>query len=350
MQQVIKSENGIVLFLVLWVLMLLSVIAGEFCRTMRTEVNVTRNFKEGTQAYYIAVAGLNRAIAEIIRDDIVPVQAESAEGEEEEEEAIKWRINTDIPAVTFGQGQFEVKIENESGKININKAQRGLLRMMLDGFDLEDIDKDVIVDSILDWRDKDDFHRLNGAEDDYYLSLPEPYKCKNGDFDLVEELLLVKGVTPEIFYGGLRDMTTVYQDNGTTSRKKRMPGIGSSRSSRRGAGSSRININAASPWMLRLLPQMTDDFVNDIMEYRKEQDFKSLTDLLPIVGADVYAAISPYIMLKKCSYYTIRSKGTVHDSKTRRGVTALVEIDRRLKNGYWVIRWLDDFEHQGPGA
>ena len=219
MQQVIKSQSGIVLFLVLWVLMLLSVIAGEFCRTMRTEVNVTRNFKEGTQAYYIAVAGLNRAIAEIIRNDVVPVKAESAESEEEE--AIKWRINTDIPAVPFGQGQFEVKIENESGKININKAQRGLLKMMLDGFDLEESDKDVIVDSILDWRDKDDLHRLNGAEGDYYLSLPEPYKCKNGDFDLVEELLLVKGVTPEIFYGGLRDMTTVYQDTGATSIKRR---------------------------------------------------------------------------------------------------------------------------------
>ena len=311
-------------------------------------MNVTRNFKEGTQAYYIAVAGLNKAVAEIIRNDVVPVKEESAEGEEEEE-AIRWRINTDIPAVPFGQGQFEVKIENESGKININKAQRGLLRMMLEGFDLDESDKDVIVDSILDWRDKDDLHRLNGAEDDYYLSLPEPYKCKNGDFDLVEELLLVKGVTPEIFYGGLRDMTTVYQD-GTTSKNKRTSGKRTRRSRRSSSGSSRININAASPWMLRFLPQMTDDLVNDIMEYRKEQDFRSITDLLPIVGADVYAAISPYIMLKKCSYYTIRSKGTVHGSKTRKGVTALVEIDRSLKNGYRVIRWLDDFDHQGPGA
>ena len=67
----------------------------------------------------------------------------------------------------------------------------------------------------MDWRDKDNLHRLNGAEDDYYLSLPQPYKCKNGDFTSIEELLLVRGVTPEIFYGGLKDMVAVYQDKET---------------------------------------------------------------------------------------------------------------------------------------
>ena len=55
------------LFLVLWVLTLLSVIVGEFCYTMRTEINITRNFKEGTESYYISVAGLNRTIAELLK-------------------------------------------------------------------------------------------------------------------------------------------------------------------------------------------------------------------------------------------------------------------------------------------
>ena len=57
-----RNEKGIALFLVLWVLTLLSVIAGEFCFAMRTEVNMTRNFKGQTEAYYIALAGMNRAI------------------------------------------------------------------------------------------------------------------------------------------------------------------------------------------------------------------------------------------------------------------------------------------------
>ena len=107
--------------------------------------------------------------------------------------------------------------ENESGKVNLNRASEPLLKMMLNNFEIEDADKNIIVDSIMDWRDKDNLHRLNGAEDDYYLSLPQPYKCKNGDFTSIDELLLVRGVTPEIFYGGLKDMVSVYQDKETES-------------------------------------------------------------------------------------------------------------------------------------
>ena len=326
----LKSENGIVLFLVLWVLTLLSVIVGEFCHAMRTEVNITRNFKEETQSYYIAMAGVNRAIAELIRNEAMSQKARYPDSEEEEGE-IRWRVNTDIPAIYFGDGQFEVKIGNESGKVNINRADRRLLRMIVNCFDLEDSDKDVIVDSIMDWRDKNSLHRVNGAEDDYYRSLPEPYECKDDDFDCVEELLLVRGVTAEIFYGGLRDMVTVYQRKGSRYRR---------------AGFNKININAASSPMLRSLPQMTDDLVQDIIEYRKEDDFKSLTELPPIVGPDVYRAIAPYITLQTSPYFTIKSVGTVEGGQTYQGVQAMVEINTRLKKGYRMIQWVDGLEYQ----
>ena len=73
----LKNENGIALFMVLWVLMLLSVIVGEFCYAMRTEVNVTRNFKEQTEGYYIALGGLNRAIGELVRNEFIPEKTSS---------------------------------------------------------------------------------------------------------------------------------------------------------------------------------------------------------------------------------------------------------------------------------
>jgi general secretion pathway protein K len=331
MEYLIKNENGIVLFLVLWVLTLLSVIVGEFCHAMRTEVNITRNFKEETQAYYIAMAGVNRAVAELIRSEAMSQKTrypdteeeEKEEKEEEEEEEIKWRVNTDIPAIHFGDGQFEVKIGNESGKIDINKADDYLLRMMLNGFELEDIDKDIIVDSILDWRDKNNLHRLNGAEDDYYSSLPEPYECKDDDFDCVEELMLVRGVTAEIFYGGLRDMVTVYP-----------------------AGFNKININTASSLILRSLPQITDDMIRDIIEYRTKDDFRSLNELIPIVGSDVYKAIVTHITLKTSPYFTIKSVGTLEGGQTCQGVQAMVEINKKFKKGYRLIQWVDGLEHQ----
>ena len=71
-----------------------------------------------------------------------------------------------------------------------------------------------IVDAILDWRDADHIKRLNGAERDYYRSA-RGYDPKDGFFDSVQELLLVKGVTADLFYGidgrpGLRDVVSVF--------------------------------------------------------------------------------------------------------------------------------------------
>ncbi len=335
--RVLKSERGIALYLVLWVMALLTVIAGEFCYAIRTEVNITRNFKEETQTYYIATSGVFWAIGGLIVNEFVPRPVTAADNEEEPED-IQWRISADIPAVPFGDGQFKVEKENEGGKVNLNRAGQLLLKMMLNNFEIDDAGKNVIVDSIMDWRDKDNFHRVNGAEDGYYQSLPEPYKCKNGDFTTAEELLLVRGVTPEIFHGGLKEMISVYQDKETQAQ----PG----KKQKAGTDFNRIGINAASPQMLRSLPGMTEDMVGKIMEYRGKKDFRSLSELSLLVGTEIYTAISPYITLTLSPYYTVKSTGTLTDSRTRQGVQAVVKIDKTLKKGYEVIQWIDNLEYR----
>jgi general secretion pathway protein K len=343
MRRILKSERGIALFLVLWVMALLTVIAGEFCYAIRTEVNITRNFKEETQTHYIAVSGLYWTIQELVVNDydLVPRKVKAPDSEEAIED-IRWRVNTDIPLVSFGDGQFKVEKGNEGGKVNLNRAGEHLLRMMLNNFEIEAADKDIIVDSILDWRDKDNFHRVNGAEDDYYLSLPQPYKCRNGDFTSIDELLLVRGVTPKIFHGGLKDMVSVYQDKemGTT------PVTGTAQVRRYEFDYNRININAASPRMLRSLPRMTEDAVQAIMKYREKKDFQSLTDLHLVVGSDIYTGISPYITVSLSPHYTIKSVGMIEGSRTRQGVQAVVKIDRSLKKGYEIIQWIDGLEYR----
>ena len=317
----LKNEVGIALFLVLWVLTLLSVIVGEFCYAMRTEVNITRNFKEMTQSYYIAAAGLNLAISQLIANSGKPYKATSENGEADEK--IPWRVNAEIPAIAFAQGQFEVRIDNESGKVNVNTAGHELLTLILNGFELDDTDKNIIVDSISDWRDKDDLHRINGAENDYYLSLPDPYHCKNSDFDSVEELLLVRGISPEIFYGGLKDRVTVYQDKTAKEKPQRS-----------------ININAAASSLLLALPGMTEDMVQNLTEYRKEADITSLADLIEIFGIETYTAIRKFITLESCAYFTIKSMGSMKESTINQGIQALVKINTREKK-YKILQWVD---------
>ena len=361
-KRILQNENGIALFMVLWVLMLLSVIVGEFCYAMRTEVNVTRNFKEQTEGYYIALGGLNRAISELVRNEFIPENVSSTinpresnqfggsrsglssgnnkEEEESEVDATRWRINTQIPPVLLGQGYFEVIIGNESGKININNAGEILLKTMLENFDIEQIEKEIIVDSILDWRDKNNLHRLNGAEDDYYRSLSEPYECKDADFDTVEELLMVKGVTKEIYFGKLKDMVTVLKSkSGSTNHKMgyRKPG----RYRPQKAEMNKINVNAASRAMLLSLPSMTEDLADAMIDYRKEADFKSLTDISALLGSEVYNAISTYITLDFSPFFTITSVGKLNDRKIRRGIEVIVEIGKGFKSGYRIVKWRD---------
>ena len=355
--QALKNERGIALFLVLWVLMLLSVIVGEFCYAMRTEVNITRNYKEQTQAYYIALAGLNQAIAGLVREDVMgsksviveegvdilksvfgktDARKEKPREEEDEAEQPQWRINEEILPRDFGAGQFQVKIGNESGKININQAGASVLKMLLDTFDLDEHEMSVIVDSILDWRDANDLHRLNGAEDDYYRSLKKPYECKDGDFDTVEELLLVRGVTEELFHGGLRQMVTVMEEGRSTGGGRPKAG-----QSTKVSGGQKVNLNAASSKMLRALPGMTDELVEAIITYRKDEDFATLNDLISAIGADAAGMIQPFITFRPGPYYTVEVVGTVDGAPVRRGIEVLVQIDKGQKMGYRILLWRD---------
>ena len=67
------------------------------------------------------------------------------------------------------------------------------------GVDADDIS--VVSDSIQDWRSPPATPRVAGAESDYYQSLTPPYYAKNAPIDDLSELLLVKGVTPEMYFG-----------------------------------------------------------------------------------------------------------------------------------------------------
>lgn len=329
----LKKNSGIALVLVLWVIMLLSVIAGEFCHVMRTEAQITKNFMEQTQAYYIAHAGISMAMSGLIQQMVD--MTNPRQNVSESSSKVKWRIHAPIPPISFAQGYVEIKIENESGKVNLNEADQNLLHVVLKAFNIDENQRNIIVDSIIDWRDADNFHQLNGAEDDYYQSLSKPYSCKNANFDTIEELLLVRGMTPELFYSGLNEMVTAFSQ----SPNLLTPGFPMAAIFRK--QSNRININAASPKLLRALPQMTDDLVAAMIQYREKKDFLSVHELVSVIGPEVYKAIYPYISLDISPFYTITATGRIENSQTKHTVQALVEINFQLPDKYRIIQWRD---------
>ncbi|MBF0226095.1 MAG: general secretion pathway protein GspK [Desulfobacterales bacterium] len=323
-----SSNKGIAILFVLWVLTLLSIIAGEFCYTMRTELKITSNFKEETQGYYIALAGYYKAIFELIKkEDDTNIKNTS---NKDDENNIEWRINSDLPFISFESGIFKVRIENESGKININKAQGGTLKLLLKNFDISDKEKDIIVDSILDWRDKDNLHRINGAEDDYYQTVLTPYECKDDDFDSIEELLLVRGVTSALFCE-LKDIITVYGDSS--------PVININQPQNKGFDYNKININAAHRELLSCLPGITDEKVEEILEFRKSKDFKNFAELFSILGSEYYTSVTPYITFDLLPYYTIISQGNITNSKAKGQVRVLIKINKAIDEKFKVVQW-----------
>ncbi|MBI4688185.1 MAG: general secretion pathway protein GspK [Nitrospirae bacterium] len=180
----IKREDGIALILVLWVMVMLTAIVGEFAFSMRTEVNIARNFKEEETAYQLAIAGVEKAKAEILaaneaaypffnRNGVLVFSTTQLEENPERKAMLK-------------NGIFSYTVIDEDGKININAASPEQLRHIISATEIDSADVDTIVDSILDWQDTDNLHRLNGAEEEYYQSLPIPYSCKDNKFSVIE--------------------------------------------------------------------------------------------------------------------------------------------------------------------
>ena len=320
LRHALVDQSGAALFMVIWVLALLLVIVGQFSFGMRAEVNATRQYKEAAVAHYIAEAGVSQAIVAILKQQKPPAEEDDPAILEDAETV--WRVNVPLPEVPFAEGRYRVYIDNESGRVNINTAERGVLQMLVDHFDLSESRRDTIVDAILDWRDSDELHRLNGAESDYYQTLPEPYRCKNGPFDSVSELLLVRGITPEIYDNGLREMVTVILADGERNRKGK-----SQLRARQIAASGAVNINAARAEMLAVLPKMTEDSVQDILVFREQDDFESLEQVADVVGSDVFEAIAPFITLELSPYYVIHTEGRLTGSNVRQLISTSVKID-----------------------
>jgi general secretion pathway protein K len=338
-----RNSRGVALVMVLWVITILTVVVLEFSFAMRTEVNITKNFKEELQLYAIAQGGVQRAIAELILKHDARVQQlkKTMKTEEVTPEKKEWVADGRPYPVQFDQGECELRIMSEAGKININTISEMTLRKLIGNLGLEVEKRDVVVDSILDWRDPDDFLRINGAENDYYQSLKEPYRCKNANLDSIEELLLVKGVTPELYYGrkgtkageegakasdvGLKDIFSVY------------------------APGEQVDINSASVPVLRAVLGLPSEVAKAILKAREEKGFQNQQDLVQRVPelSPFIAEITGRLVFSSTStplttvYYTIESRGKSKDGGAVRGLKTIVKIDRMDKKGYKIIQWVD---------
>ena len=254
-------------------LSLLAVFGLYLNRGVRQKVAVARTLTFRDNLHYVANAGVQRAVVELLKD------------EEPQYDTLgeSWSFNpAELANVRVGPGAFTVAhrtdgaevygIVDEERKINVNTAPLEVLTRLIERVaGLDEADARVLAAAVCDWRDGDSFLSLaiGSAEESYYQNLSEPYDCKDYPFEVEEELLLVKGMTEDIFLA-LKPSITIY-------------------------GSGKVNINTASAPVLAAFG-LGDGLIEKIMAFRAGADERAGTgdDNVFEPSHDVAASLSQF--------------------------------------------------------
>ena len=210
------SERGFALLAVMLILAFLGVVVAEFTFSMRLEATMVRSYKEDVIGLHLAEAAVEQATREILTG--APLHGFAGE-----EPLLTFFRSPTQPVlrlprsdVRLGPGQFAYRITDEEGRLNLNTAPPDQVDRLLLSLGMDKRVRDTINDSLQDWKDPDEAHRLSGAEsEETYLRLPVPYRARNGLLQDTAELLQIKGVTPTLYYGntgqpGLAEFVTVH--------------------------------------------------------------------------------------------------------------------------------------------
>ncbi|OVE76178.1 hypothetical protein BVX97_01955 [bacterium E08(2017)] len=255
----------------------MSLLIGSFAFDARIEARIISYYRKRSKAVYIAKSGIELATLLMSRSSNVSKNntSDGAGLEDEEDEfydqtlALSRGLAVRGLEHELGDGKIILDIVPEPARRNINNLgkndediEQNLERIFIAGGITEDTGLwPVLIESFLDWTDKDSQPRPDGAEtEDYYGALTNSYKAKNGPLDTVGELLLIKGYNQAILSGGklseeselgeevvvsgIQDLLTTY-------------------------GDGKVNVNAASARVLMTLPGVDDLVANAIIEERE---------------------------------------------------------------------------------
>ena len=302
-----KGNRGIALLLVLWSLVLLGTLALGFSWSMRTEAMAARNGIDEARAYFQARTGVSRAAVLLATLPADNVLAASIAGEE-------------------GDASYEVRVESESGKVDVNLVGEEVLFEILKKGGLTEEEAEGVRDAILDWRDKDDVPRARGAERAEYEGMTEPIVPRNGKILGIGELMYVKGVTREFHEAFLSRVFTAH------------------------GNSAQLNFLRAPGIVLRSLPGVSAEAVERIVAGRKEGSPITAAGLAEMVGEGLLTPQGLALLSGPASsrVYTITATGRAGGGVTRI-VRCLVEASGSGKKGVKMLGWQDEAPREEGG-
>ncbi len=317
-----RREKGMVLLLVLVVVALLASLLTEWAFSTLVDLRLTETFRDSTRAYYIAKGGIavGRSILEEDRNGYDAPDELWAQG---------------VPSYPVGEeGVISIAIEDESGKLDVNRLVQGgvnphgetrkRFNRLFTNLGLNNPEE--LTAALIDWMDKETVGRPEvvftdpdtgaaGAEESYYLGLDNPYPCKNGYLDSLEELALVRGFTADVLREIRPHLTVVPFSTAVTRTGK-------------------INVNTATTQVLAAgieepgiaTPAEAEDAAEAIAAQREVDPIKAITEIQNIPGIDsnLYSRISTANAFDvKGETFRIVARAGVNDGS--RTVEAVVE-------------------------
>ncbi len=240
-----------ILIVALWTVALLSSLTIVLGYNLRQKVKLLKVLEEKSALRYFVEGEIRKIIMGFkrLQDKESPVYLRLPLGVFGEE-AVNFKENIfgENRERTFLNLRFYWDIFDEERKLNINYTKMSTLKRLFElVLDSSEMEAQELAAAIQDWRDADSFLSLplGSAEDPYYRALSHPYEAKDAYFEVIEELLLVKGISPKIF-DKVKDYLTVY-------------------------GEGKVNINTAPKPVLCAL-DLSEDLVEKIINFRKGKD------------------------------------------------------------------------------
>jgi len=226
---ILPHNSGSALLAVLWLSAALAAIAFSLASTVRSETDRTSTALDGLRCYYLAQGGIERASLELLW---------SISG------AGPRKIPRGSTSVTyaFPSGSVRVELIPEASKLNVNLVPVQDLYRLAVALGIEPERALEIAAAIEDWRKP----RPQGSPfDAYYSSLTPSFRPAHASLQEIEELLLVKGITPDIFYG-----TYVPAPEGATEGPRMVAREGLAGSLSVYGATTQVDANTASPAVL----------------------------------------------------------------------------------------------------
>jgi general secretion pathway protein K len=186
-----RSEGGIAIIAVLWVLTLLSLVAAALSLETRSSLRIARNMADDAAARVAADAGIQRAM--------VDLDAPSA--------TRRFRADGTVYTWQFANSRVHLSIQDEATKIDLNRAPEARLAALFGSVGVEPGEAQSLAAAIADFRDADDFVRPGGAEEAEYRAAGLAWGPKNAPFQAVEELQQIIGMRPDIYARVASDLT-----------------------------------------------------------------------------------------------------------------------------------------------